>query len=227
MKPMSAFAGPPSCAAHRLRQRVVGAMRERVAVDDEERPHARLRSSSAIASREPVGRDPRRVARPGARRDRRSRSAGRRRPGAARAARAAPSRRSRPERAARRPRARSARHPAPTRLVLLPQALSAAASLPGTSRRRCPSRASSIAVAIASSSCSPRRTLKAPPALMIQPERKPEQLGLRHEAKEATREEGHRERPGIEVRPVVRGEHETTRARDVLDAPRAVPKQRP
>ena len=57
MNPMSAFAGPPSCAAHRLRKRVIGAVREGVTVDDEQRSRAgrghggghRARSSAIAA----------------------------------------------------------------------------------------------------------------------------------------------------------------------------------
>ncbi len=55
-------------------------------------------------------------------------------------------------------------------------------------------------------------------------QRKPEELGLRHEAKEAAREERHRERPGVEVRPVVRREHETAGRRHVLDTRRTMSK---
>ena len=81
----------------------------------------------------------------------------------------------------------------------------------------CPSRQSATAVAIASSSPSPRRTGNAPPARIERAEREPEELGLRHEAEEPPREEVDAERPGVEVRPVVRREHESARLRDVLD----------
>ena len=54
----------------------------------------------------------------------------------------------------------------------------------------CPSRASSIAVCIASSSALPRRTLKPPQADDQPAERRPEELRLRHEAQKAVRARG-------------------------------------
>ncbi len=50
VKPMSAFARPAVLPAHRLRKRVVGPMRERVTVDDEQRSQATRCSSALTAS---------------------------------------------------------------------------------------------------------------------------------------------------------------------------------
>ena len=120
-------------------------------------------SRTASARRSVATRPPLRSA---ARRDRARRWPARRQPAADRVARAAPSRRCPPARAAHRLRARCAPHPC---------ASAPRASCGAPSRRRVPSgnmttawpsRASSIAVAIASSSCSPRRTRKPPPAVM-------------------------------------------------------------
>jgi hypothetical protein len=49
------------------------------------------------------------------------------------------------------------------------------------------------------------------------PQRPPEQLRLGHEAQVALRKERDPQRPGIEVRDVVRGEHEASVLRDILD----------
>ena len=160
---------PAVLPAHRLRQRVIRAVGERVAVDDEERCHARLAlqlaDDSPRAGRSRSGRRRRLEDRPG----RPSRSVRRTRLGAGRVEPAAPCPRSLPERVVLLPRARCALRPSASALRASSECPFGVASLPGTSRRRVPSRASETAVAIASSSCSPRLTSNAPPARMIGP----------------------------------------------------------
>ena len=57
-------------------------------------------------------------------------------------------------------------------------------------------------------------------------ERKPEELSLCHEAKEAARKEREGERPRVEVRPVIRGDDVAAVPRDVSDSGRAMAKHR-
>src|SRR5581483_3070582 len=54
-------------------------------------------------------------------------------------------------------------------------------------------------------------------------ERPPVELRLRHEAEEPARPEGHPERPRVEVREVVRSEHEPALFREILGSAGAQP----
>ena len=171
-KPMSSVPGPAVRAADRLRQRVVRAVRERVAVDDEQRPHAavtRLRarsigvrgseptdcSSAVIASRSrsvATARLPRQRGEVADLDRRPVRDAQRAEPREALGA-GDPRRDERDaglERDAR-------RAGVPARLVPLAQPLPRAASPRGTSRRRAPRGRARRRSSIASSSRSPRR----------------------------------------------------------------------
>ena len=236
--PTSSPAGPPAGAADRLRQRVVGAVRERVAVDDQGAACVSCRASRSLRPQQAAGRSLFQTRHQAELRARRSRpSAARSRPAAilasrevverdrravrdaqlARAGRAGRCRRSRPGRAARSPRARSA----PRRCGPAPRTSSAIPSCrlvpSGNMTTTWPSRQSCVAVSIAAASRSPRRTGKAPAAVEELLERRPEELRLGHEAQVAPREERNSERPRVEVRVVVRSEHEPALG---ADAPR-------
>ena len=129
------------------------------------------------------------------------------------AASACPCPRCRRARAARPLRARSGLRPVRHGPRASSAAPSCAASPRGTSRRRIPSRQSCTAVSIASGRARRAAPGSRLPPLTIQPERRPEELRLGHEAEEAPREERHPERPGIEARGVVGGEDVPTRRR--------------
>ena len=194
---------PVTGALDRLRQRVVGAVRERVAVDDEERLHSAplqlgdrghqpvgsdLGCLSQLAVTKIVQLDRRTVGDP-------------QRAEPAQAIR--PRDRRRDQRHARL-RARPGRRPC----AAVPRASSRSPFLrrvpSGKIATTSPSRASCTAVAIAPVSPSPRRTRNAPPSLDDRPEREPKELGLGHEADLAAREERQPEGPRIEVRQMVR-----------------------
>ena len=210
-------------AAERLRNRVVGAVRERVAVDDEQRSHASDASSSAMA------RCSRSVAicaaSAGASPPRSSRSSAgpyrtreRREPGDAVGSRDP----RRDERYAGLERDPSGAR-VPASLVLLAQALLASCALrehddrvPFAAEGDC--RRDRLLVPF--SATHRKRT----PGGDDLPEREPEELGLRHETQEPPRKERNSERPGVEVRRVVRREHQTTLSRDVLGAVGAMAK---
>ena len=211
--------GPAVRAADRARQCVEGAVGERVAVDDEQR-RAHGDSPPAAASSEVIASRSRSVASVGrlrgvepaqiAQLDRRAvRDA--ERPEALQPVGADDAgrdeRHTRLERDSRRP-------AAPPRLVTLAKPLRPAGAL-GEHDDGVPCAAERDGGV--------DRLLVAHPAVDREPtacaddpaERQPEELLLRHEAEEAAREQRDPERPRVEVRPVVRGEHAAA-VRDVL-----------
>ena len=205
--------------ADRLRQRVVGAVGERVAVDREQQAaHSDASSAWIAAIRRSVASRAASATLDG--------RAGRRARSARRSARASRSSRRRPS------------------VPLMPAGTSGTPGLEGDPRRAgvrpasnvlrrpfrrrvpsgniattLPSRASRTAVSIASLSAlaavhlegAGRRSRSAA-------EREPEELRLRHEAQEAPRPDRQADRPGIEIREVAGGEHVAARGGQMLDS---------
>ena len=203
-KPTSAFAGRP--LPRSLRDAVVGAVGERVAVDREQRRRSQRLLELVDRGHQPLGRDARGLGRLELARGRRARSARR----SARAT--APSRRRSsvpliPAGTSGTP-ASSAIRAAPVcalRLARLAQPLLAARAL-GEHRDHVPGARELDRGLDRLRSAWPRCTLKAPQAAMNGAEREPEELGLGHEAQEAPRPERQPERPGVEIRDVAGGE---------------------
>ena len=98
----------------------------------------------------------------------------------------------------------------PTCLVLLAQPFSASRSPRGTSPRRIPRVRAKWRCRWPLRRASASTDGEGSSGRHDEAEGEPEQLRLRHEPEEAMREERKRERPGIEVRPVVGRDHEAT-----------------
>ena len=169
MKPISVLAGPPSSRLNGLREGMKCAVGERVAVDCEERLHCKRGLELGDLRAEPVGRDMGGVVDGHRPRGRRARSDRRRRPSAWAGGSAPPC----PQMAA-----GTSGTPASSAIRAAPERQRASCRLRRPFSRRvpsgnmttmCPSRHSRIAVSIASRSCSPRRTGKAPQAAMNGP----------------------------------------------------------